>query len=466
MEDSGTVFCIGVVFYMSQATLQESREIIEQRRQEAYEQFELNQWFEEQTDIAERLGYAIDITISYRIKEGKAYCVTDTQDRPFSNQTFLALQRGSANFTGSQAFEAVRLSHEHDEALMVDDLGAGKLNGNVLMKLSRVPDAVVAGTTDIKGYRRDLLRSFVRMYWREDDMVHCRLFTLDQHNQRGIKEVGGLMNINTDQSSEDTLGEYSLVDVPDSPRAFVFGLTESIKKSYDESVLATTGKTTYAGSLWNEQSDAMAAIDGQQRLFRDHMKALRAIRAMGLSQEAEEDLLEIERQRTAAAIKLASRGEVIESSSDMAVSAEVESGDYGRECATPSAENGMNQAQANQNVWRPGKCVVCFRETSIGSCGVCRACEMADNRGVDLLKLRDTNLKKLQKKQAGQTGERRSERMPQSGNERSLEPPKATIETVFAQDGMYFKIDERIGIGGMVQHTKQITYKEWIAQKN
>ncbi len=451
---------------MSQATLQENREIIAQRRQEAYEQFELNQEFEEKTDIAERLGYAIDITISYRMKDGKAYCVSDTQNRPFSNQTFLALERGRASFTGSQGFEAMRLSHEHDEALMVDEFGAGNLSGNVLMKLSRVPDAVVAGTTDIKGYRRDLLRSFARMYWREGNMVHCRLFTLDQHNPQGIQEVGKLMDINTHQSSEDTLGEYSLIDVPDSPRAFVFGLSESIKKAYDSSILASTGKVTYAGSLWHEQSDAMAAIDGQQHLFRDHMKALRAIRQMGLSHEAEEDLCEIERQRTAAAIKLASRGEIIESSSDSSVSAEVESGDYGRECATSSTENGMNQTQSSQNVWRPGKCVVCFRETSVGSCGVCRGCEDADNRGVDLLNLRDTNLKKLQTKEAKRAAQNTKIETLESVSSRLVETPKTTIESVFAQDGMYFKIDERIGIGGMVQQTKQITYAEWIAQKN
>lgn len=449
---------------MQANTIQKNREVIEQRRREAYEQFELNQEFEEKTDIAERLGYAIDITISYRIKDGKAYCMSDTQDRPFSNQTFLALQRGQTTFTGSQAFETVRLSHEHDEALMVDDFGAGKLDGNVLMKLSRVPDAVVAGTTDIKGYRRDLLRSFVRMYWREDDMVHCRLFTLDQHNSQGIREIGGLMNINTNQSSEDTLGEYSLVDVPDSPRAFVFGLSESIKKAYDSSILASTGRVTYAGSLWNEQSDAMAAIDGQQRLFRDHMKAMRAIRQMGLNPEAEEDLLETERQRTAAAIKLASRGEVIESSSDSSVSAEMESGDYGRECATGSSENGMNQAQPMENVWRDGKCVVCFREVRVGSCGVCRACETADNRGVDLLKLRESNLKKLQEKEAKlKASQNSNESSPNTIVKPAKESAKTTTETVFAQNGMYFKIDEQIGIGGMIKQTKQISREEFAA---
>lgn len=450
---------------MPQATQIQDRESIEQRRRDAYEQFELNREFEEKTDIAERLGYAIDITISYRMKGGKAYCVSDTQDRPFSNQTFLALQRGRANFTGEQAFEAVRLSHEHDEALMVDEFGVGALSGNVLMKLSRVPDAVVAGTTDIKGYRRDLLRSFVRLYWREDDMVHCRLFTLDQNDARGIQMAGQMMNIGTNQSSEDTLAEYSLVDVPDSPREFVFGLTESIKKAYDESILATTGRVTHAGSLWNEQSDAMAAIDGQEYLFREHMAALRAIRKMGLNSEAEEGLFEIERQRVAAAIKLASRGETVGSISDSAVTAEVESGNYERDCATTS-ENGMNQSQTNQNVWRDGKCVVCFREVRVGSCGVCRACEMADNRGVDLLKLRDANLKKLQEKEA-QAEARRAKGVESTTTIIQAERPiKTTIEKVFARDGMYFKIDEQIGIGGMIQQTKQITYTEWVAQKN
>lgn len=451
---------------MPQAIQQrQNREIIEQHRREAYEQFELNQEFEEKTDIAERLGYAIDVTISYRMKNGKAYCVSDTQDRPFSNQTFLALQRGQANFTGSQAFEAVRLSHEHDEALMVDEFGAGTLDGNVLMKLSRVPDAVVAGTTDIKGYRRDILRSFVRLYWREDTMVHCRLFTLDQNNQAGLQRVGELLDIAIDRSSEDILADHTLLQVPDSPRQFLFGLTESIKQTYDSSVLATTGRNSYAGSLWHEQSDAMAAIDAQEYLFREHMKSVRAIRQLGLNAAAKDDLLEIERQRTAAAIKLASSGVEIGSSSDGAVSTEVASGNYGRECATAS-ENGMNQAQQAENVWRQGKCVVCFRETSVGSCGVCRACEAADNHGVDLLKLRATNLKKLREKEKVRKTARDNSGSINRVREPYAKPPKSTAHMFFAQKGEYFKVDERIGIGGMVRQTRQISHAEWMAGKN
>ncbi len=448
---------------MSQATLQENREIIAQRRREAYEQFELNQEFEEKTDIAERLGYAIDVTISYHIKDGKAYCVSDTQNRPFSNQTFLAKQRGVANFTGAQAFEATRLAHEHDEALMVDDFGAGKLTGNVLMKLSRVPDAVVAGTTDIKGYRRDILRSFVRLYWREDDMVHCRMFTLDQNDTEGIRSVGQMMDINVNQSSEEILADHTLLQVSDSPRAFVFGLADSIKKAYDDSILAGTGKVTRAGSLWNEQNDAMAAIEAQPHLFDEHMRSIRTIKQLGLNELAQEDLLETERKRTAAAIKLAARGVVISSSSDGAVSSEVESGNYSRECAT-SSENGMNQAQTAENVWRQGKCVVCFRETSVGSCHVCRVCEAADNRGVDLLKLRAENLNKINKKRLATMALRKSpvnNAVPLSYVKR----PAISTDEVFAHNGKYFRTKQRIGIGAMVNETVQITEASWRASR-
>lgn len=448
-----------------QQTLTQTRETIETRRWEAYERFEANQVFEEKTDIAERLGYAIDVTLTYRMKDGKAYCTSDTQDRPFSNQTFLARERGRANFTSSQAFEAVRLSHEHDEALMVDDFGAGVLDGNVLMKLSRVPDAVAAGTTDIKGYRRDILRSFVRLYWREDDMVHCRLFTLDQNNHAGMRQVGELLGIAVDRSSEDILADHTLLHVPDSPRQFVFGLTESLKQAYDGSVLATTGRDSYAGSLWNEQNDAMAAIEAQDYLFREHMKSMQAIRRLGLNPAAEDDLLESERQRTAAAIKLASSGTEIGSIADGAVSAEVETGNYGRECATAS-ENGMNQAQQAENVWRDGKCIVCFKEGRVGSCGVCRACEVADNRGIDLLKLRETNLKKLQQKEKARTTARDTSASINRVREPHVKSSKSTTEMFFAQKGHYFKVDERIGIGGMIRQTKQISRDEWMAGKD
>lgn len=360
-----------------------------ERRHNDHERFEENRLFEEKTDIAERLGYPIDITIDYAVRDGAVYALTDTVERPFHNQTFQAKLAGASNFTGDQAFEQTRLAHEHDEALLVDRLAAGELEGNVLIKFSKVPDAVVEGRTSIKGYRRDLLRSFVRLYYKTDTGVSCRLFTLDHNNQVGIKRVGDMLSIDATRASEVVLGDHALVEVPE-PSRFVDELAERVKSEYEYAIFEQASTLTVAGSVYADRMDAMKAIEQQPHLVAQHMDAI--VRLVG-------DAREKQREKTAAAIKLASEGHIVNSSSDASVGIEVTSGNYGGECATAS-QTGMNQAGKNsENVWTYGECRVCFVRTSVGSCHVCQACATADDRGVDLLKLRERNIRRREKVQ-------------------------------------------------------------------
>lgn len=367
----------------------QTREFIRKRD---YERFEDNRRFEEKTDIAERLGYPIDITIDYGVKNGAVYALSDTVERPFHNQTLQAKLAGETAFTGDQAFERTRLALEHEEALMVDQLAVGLLPGNVLIKFSKVPDAVAEGRTSIKGYRRDLLRSFVRMYFMTDRGVSCRIFTLDHNNATGIEGVGELIGIDTTRPSEEVLGEHTLINVSDDPGAFVAGLTERVIQQYDFAIHQDSGRQTYAGSAYTDQQDAMQIIELQPELITQHLEAISFIMDVSDKEKA--------RERTAAAIKLASAGHQVTSLGDAAVSAEVASGNYGGECAT--ASSGMNQASQSQNMenrWSYGECQVCFAKTMVGSCMVCSSCANADDRGVDLLKLREKNLQRREKVQ-------------------------------------------------------------------
>jgi hypothetical protein len=113
-------------------------------------------------------------------------------------------------------------------------------------------------------------------------------------------------------------------------------------------------------------------------------------------------LLETRRERMAAAITLATQGQVVSSSHDASVVEAAAQGNYGRECAT--ATPGMNQAQnfALENTWSQGECQVCFARTMVGSCRVCANCAAADDRGVDLLKLRDHHLTQRRRSQLAQ----------------------------------------------------------------
>lgn len=392
------------IFYMN--------EILMQQRVRDYERFMENRRFEEMTDIAERLGYPIDTTIQYEMRDGAAYALSDTVDRPFHSQTWLALQRGIGRFTGDQAFEAERLRLEHEEALQVDAFGRGELAGNVLIKFSKVPDAVASGQTSIKGYRRDLLRSFVRVYTKMNERVECRLFTLDHNSAAGMQAVGRLVALDLSAPSEEVLAESALFAVTEA-ESFASSLIEQIKRAYDEAQFLETGQRSHAGSRYIDKQDAMSEIKAQSWLIDEHMQSIADIVRLGRG----EPVLEDARKRVAAAIKLASQGALVSSAADGAVAREVATGDYGRECPT---EAGMNQAnQANsENVWRQGECVVCFTKTKVGSCNVCARCEAADNAGVDLLKLRDKNIatRKRQQKLATASFERSGVTKPRTPN--------------------------------------------------
>lgn len=373
-------------------------EIIEARRARDYERYEQHRRFEESTDIAERLGYPIDLRIAYEMRDGAAYALSDTKDRPFHEQTAQALSEGAGKFTGSQAFEVTRLSHEHDEALMIDAFGRGELPGNVIIKVSKVPDAVVRGTTDINGYRRDLLRSFVRIYSRSNSSIECRLFTLDHNNSDGFKAVGRITNMDLARGSEDILADHTLINVPATElTTFCDEMADTIKLHYDAAVYQSTHIRTHAGSQFIDHHDAMSAVATQPRLFHEHLRTLDKIKSLGLPQAAQQALEEEARKKIAAAIKLSSEGVSIDSVGDASVTAEVSQGHYGGECAT--APNGMNQAQLLENKWTKGECVACLRRTSVGSCSVCRDCEAADNRGIDLLKVREKSLEKRIKRE-------------------------------------------------------------------
>lgn len=427
---------------------------LEQRQQRGYERFEENRRFEEKTDIAERLGYPIDVTIHYALRDGAVFALSDTVERPFHSQTLQAQLAGEYKFNGDQAFERIRLSHEHNEALMVDKLATGELAGNVLIKFSKVPDAVVENRTSIKGYRRDLLRSFVRIYYRTEAGVSCRLFTLDHNVSTGIHRVGTLIDIDTMQPSEVVLGNHALIDVPDDPEHFVNDLTERVITEYDAAVCEESGQRTHAGSLYADHLSAMRSIDEHPHLLAQHFDSIGSI--------IEETERERAREQIAAAIKLASEGYSITSSSDAAVAAEVARGNYGGECATATT-TGMNQAgqvKNMENVWSHGECQVCFAKTSVGSCRVCRSCSAADDSGVDLLKLRERNLRRRAKiQQATQIAVERTDT-----KNTLTRSSKQKTDTLTARYGAHAMVSSEVVIGGAKQVVRDRRTKELLSR--
>lgn len=308
--------------------------------------FEKNRRFEEMTDLAERIGFPIQTSIYYDLRGESLYARTDTKSRAFIEQTFEAREVAKYLFTGDQAFEQIRRAHEHQEAIDVERLAKGELDGNVMIKVSKVPDAVVAGQTSIKGYRRDTLRTFIRVYHQDDSSIRCKLFSIDQNNTLGLSQIGKLVGMQlTGRSSEDILADKVIIAV-DEPELFVDELVKRSIKTYDEAIYTQTNKSTIAGSMFKSETDAQSAVEAQPYLLEEHFAAISSIVGLGLNPAAQEDLLEAERQQTAAAISLAARGHHVGSTGDSSVTAEVQNGNYSRECAT-TTENAMQQGEGD-----------------------------------------------------------------------------------------------------------------------
>lgn len=421
--------------------------LYEQNRQRDYERYEQYRRFEEATDIAERIGYAIDHTVHYEMRDGLAYGAFDTKDRPFRAQTEQARREGHEKFTGVNKFEAIRREHEHQEALMVDAFGRGELDGTVLVKISMVPDAVRNGTADIDGYRRDLLRSFVRVYYRSGQGVSCRLFSLDQSDRTAMAAVGDFLGIATDgRSSEEVLADHALVNVDSVSHDTIGELVSQAKVVYDSVLERQTGKQFYAGSRMNDKSDALSLVMDHGALLDEHMRGITDIMSRALDPDLKNTMLENRRKRTAAAMDLEEQGVTVDSSSDAAVTEQMAAKEYGGECAIGSVSAnavGMSQGVKREREWKKGTCRVCFAQGTVGECFVCLGCEAADNAGKDLNKIHQTAL--ARRTQSKAAAAKRSVTTPRSNSK---------VDVIKARFGEYARARNEVTVGG----TDRIVY--------
>lgn len=364
---------------MQTATLE--RSAVESNRVRDFERYLDNQRFEEKTDIGERLGYHIQALLRYEMREGAAYCLTDTKERPFHDQTLAAMEAGRWKFTDENAFEAERLRLEYEESLLVDALGRGELDGNILVKVSKVPDAVVEGTASVNGYRRDLLRSFVRIYYRDPgNGLACVLFSLDGNSKAGLRGAGRVIGMQLhERASEELLGDAKVTNwESDDIETQIALFKERIISEYDKGVYEETGKRTYAGSEFTDRASALQVIENHPDLFEEHWAAISAVQGRALKAELKEAYLEDTRRKTAAAIKLREYGEDITSIGDDAVAAEATSKDYGRECST----NGMNQTEKSVEKGKEIEmtCPFCGMKTKGDPCAAILECNKCGAR--------------------------------------------------------------------------------------
>ncbi|MBL8160306.1 hypothetical protein JNJ66_07680 [Candidatus Saccharibacteria bacterium] len=313
--------------------------------------------FEEMTDISERLSLPVETTIDFKLDED-GYVYSSLGDRFVTviENGYKAAQAEAA-IHPENAFQAERARLETEEMLMVEQLARGELDGNGLMVVSPLPDAVRDGSTSLGGYNRERMRAMVRLYHVEGTTVHSTTISLDQSDYEGLQAVAAAFGgrIPDGQTSEQVLAQRFVFTATPEEAEWLPGL---VRESYDAVLTKRLGGQWFAGSRFANKSDALSYVQGHTDLGDQHMQAISRVMATVRDVSQRNRQLEGLRQRLAAAIDARLHGKTVTSLQDEAVAEQQASGDYSGDCPTPN-ESSAQQAEAMGMHSDSLKCVKC-----------------------------------------------------------------------------------------------------------
>ena len=357
----------------------------EQREGTRAAEFEvINELHEIATDVAERLGYPMNHLIDYDVIDGQAWCTTATIPQPMVEITRSAVRDGHSKYHGESEFQNKRLKLEDEEAHVFDQMLRGEILGNVLVVETPIPDAVRRNPGVVKGYRADLARSLVRIYYITDDgRARCRMFSIDQSDPDVLMHAARELNVPIDQwrGSEDMLGRRGIFSMSSVKDSDIADLASRVINQVDALLLSKTGHVSYAGSRFSNAEDALSMVKRNQHLLEECRQNLRIIKASGLSAEAKAERCNEEMKQTTSAIHASIDGHAVESSSDGIAGDYAARNNYEADCPTgPSAlENALSHASKEVSM----TCPQCGLTTVGDPCGfriVCSQCD-AEVRG-------------------------------------------------------------------------------------
>jgi hypothetical protein len=359
-------------------TAQATRAVIEERREREYKREQDYYRFEELTNISERLSIPVETVIPFlRGEDGRVYSTFGDRVVDVVQKGYFAA-RDAMQYRPDIAFEVERRGLEVEEAHAVEAMQ----DGEVLMVVSPVPDAVRDGETTIGGYHRERLRSMVRLYRAQGDVIQSVTLSLDKSDYQGLQAValtaGGTLPDGL--GSEEILGRrYKFIKTKEE---FEW-LPAQLRGSYDKVLSEKLGGVWYGGAPFASAQDALSFVMQQPDLVDEHMAALKEV----FTDEQKEGL----RQRFAAAVDARFHGKVVVSLDDSIVSDTLSGGDYSGDCATgldgtdgQMGELGMNQGNLLSCVTCPFcKQVVDAIKTSGGiQCPKCEV-EVAGGKVID-----------------------------------------------------------------------------------
>lgn len=342
---------------------------------------------------------------------------------------------------------------------------------DVMVVLSPIPDAVLYGGVDLGAYDAARKKTLVRIFERTEEGIRSTSISLDGTDRRGLQAIAGQFGqtITDDAGSEDILamrfwGYSSVLNDP----------IKTVRRRYDEQLERQFGGKWYGGRQDGDVMDAMSFIVQQTDIVEAHMRRLQQI------PQSDKKALENARFDFAATLDDRRNGatHIGGGAVDLAASGSVarsEGREYKGDCPTSDMQaqnqdpNDPTRSQeAMKKLYKKSEmknmtCPYCGFTTYGDPCAfrlVCNECS-AEVRGGRLISKGIGRAAVIARKR----NEKQSVNTIENGRKK-LTPQeqkvaKKLIDSVFEENGRYFRTEELIGIGGMIKKSKEINRGEY-----
>lgn len=342
------------IFYMTVlAAHAYNPEVIEAEQRASAEFDRANELHELATNITERIGYPMNHLVDYELINGEAWCLTAREPKSMRQITLKGVEDGVRTYSGNNLFQLERLQIEHEEVIEVDKMFRGELQGNVMVVVSQIPDAVRDGHSTVNGYRPDLMRSLARVYYVTDDNHYrCRMFSLDRTTPRAMAAMAGVLGAEymPNDTSERNLARRRVVHMSSVTDEGIAELVDLSIGAYSSVIHQESGVQTNAGSLFLDHKDALAVVKLHGSLLEECRRTISIIAASHLSDDEKSEHVELQLRKTTGAINAMVDGHTVNSSGDGIVASYVASHNYQNDCPTGATplEQTVSQEQTEQ----------------------------------------------------------------------------------------------------------------------
>lgn len=256
---------------MQQTTEQNQRGLLERQRFEEFEHQRL--LTDELTEASEKLAMVMNNSFEFDMREdGELYFQDGSVGEVLRNSVLVAeeIVKTNPQFMVELIRRRIELQ-EYDEQRRLALSNEG--DPDVLVVLSPIPDAVVAGT-DLGAYDQQRMKTLARIYERTESGIRSTSLSLDRTDRKGLQAIARQFgqSISDDDGSEDILAMRMW-----GYRSVLHDPVKTVRRRYDEQLERQFGGEWYAGRQDGDVVDALTFIKQQTDIIDAHMQRMSVI---------------------------------------------------------------------------------------------------------------------------------------------------------------------------------------------